>query len=119
VYESIKTLPNEVFEVVQLYHFDFWSRLRKIYIPASFPRIVEQSLLSWSIGLFYLVTSEIFSLGNSSNLCAGGTCQVTYGIGVWLLRNGPTASGGSLTNYLIGISVFIIFVIATRFLFFK
>jgi NitT/TauT family transport system permease protein len=119
VYESIKTLPNEVFEVVQLYHFDFWTRVKKIYIPASFPRIVEQSLLSWSIGLFYLVTSEIFSLGNSSAVCHGGTCSVTYGIGTWLVQNGPTTAGGSLTNYLIGILVFIIFVVATRFLFFK
>ena len=112
VYEAIKTLPNEIFEVAQLYNFDFWTRLRKLYIPACLPRIVEQSILSWAIGLFYLVTSEIFSIGTQNY-------RVTYGIGTWLVQNGPTAVGGSITNYLIGIAVFVIFVIATRMIFFK
>lgn len=112
VYEAIKTVPNEFFEVAQLYDFDFWTRLKKLYIPACLPRVVEQSILSWAIGLFYLVTSEIFSIGTQNY-------QVKYGIGAWLVQNGPTAVGGSITNYLIGIAVFIVFVIATRMLFFK
>lgn len=119
VYESIKTLPAEFFEVVELYHFDFWTRLKKLYIPASFPRLVEQSILSWSIGLFYLVTSEIFSIGNPVSGCPAGNCTVTYGIGAWLVEHAPGVGGGTLQTYLIGVGVFVIFVIGTRFLFFK
>ncbi len=108
VYESVKTIPKEFMEVAELYHFDGWSKLRRIYFPAAFPRIVEQSILSWSIGLFYLVTSEIFSIGNTNY-------QVKYGIGTALIS---LASQGSAA-YILGIAVFIVFVVATRFLFFK
>ncbi len=105
VYESVKTIPKEFVELADIYHFDFWSRLRRIYVPASAPRIIEQSILSWAIGLFYLVTSEIFSTGNANY-------HVAYGIGSAL----PGLSG---TSYLIAIGVFVCFVVATRFLFFK
>ncbi len=108
VYESIKTIPREFLEVSDLYDFDRFERLKKIYIPAAMPRIVEQSILSWSIGLFYLVTSEIFSVGASNE-------QVKYGIGVAFAS---LAYQGAIP-YLIGIAVFVVFVIATRFLFFR
>ena len=109
VYESVKTIPLEFIELSEIYHFDRWTRLKKIYLPACMPRIIEQSILSWSIGLFYLVTSEIFSVGTSGH-------QAAYGIGVafatYLAADGVAA-------YLIGIGVFIAFVVATRFLFFR
>jgi len=108
VYESIKTLPLEFIEISEIYRFDRWTRLKKIYFPACFPRIVEQSILSWSIGLFYLVTSEIFSTGNASY-------KVVYGIGVAFTAL-PALGVGA---YLLGILVFIAFVVATRFLFFR
>ncbi|MCL4365520.1 MAG: ABC transporter permease subunit [Candidatus Marsarchaeota archaeon] len=105
VYESVKTMPKEFIELADMYHFDFWSRLRRIYVPASMPRIVQQSILSWAIGLFYLVTSEIFSTGNVNY-------HVTYGIGSVL----PSLAG---TSYIMAIGVFVAFVVATRFLFFR
>jgi NitT/TauT family transport system permease protein len=71
-------------------------------------KVVEQSALSWSIGLFYLVTSEIFSTGNAAY-------TVKYGIGVALTN---LAFSGNFGYYLIGIGVFVCFVIATRFLLF-
>ncbi len=108
VYESIKTMPKEFLDISDLYHMNGFQKLRKIYIQASMPRIVEQSVLSWSIGLFYLVTSEIFSTGTSSY-------SVTYGIGVALTH---LATSGNFTAYLVGILIFIAFVVATRFLFF-
>lgn len=108
VYESVKTIPKEFLEVSDLYHFNRIERLRKIYIPAALPRIVEQSILSWSIGLFYLVTSEIFSVGVSQD-------QVKYGIGVAFAK---LAYQGA-APYLTGIVVFVCFVVATRFLFFR
>jgi len=109
VYEAIKVLPAEFLELADLYGLGFWSRLRKIFVPAAMPRVVEQSVLSWSIGLFYLVTSEIFSIGNSNY-------AVKYGIGVALAQ---LAFSGNYLHYFIGILVFIGFVIATRFLFFR
>ncbi len=109
VYEAIKALPNEFIELARLYDMGPVDQLRKIFIPAAMPRVVEQSVLSWSIGLFYLVTSEIFSTGSSNY-------SVTYGIGVALTR---LAASGNFFDYGIGIAIFIAFVIATRFLFFS
>jgi NitT/TauT family transport system permease protein len=108
VYESIKTLPTEFTEVASLYKMGGWQRLRKLYIPAAMPNVVQQSVLSWAIGLFYLVTSEIFSTGSSSY-------TVTHGIGVALTQ---LALSGNFTDYGIGLLVFVIFVVATRFLLF-
>ncbi|MDE1871032.1 MAG: ABC transporter permease subunit [Candidatus Micrarchaeota archaeon] len=109
VYESIKMLPEEFNEVGRIFNLSPSDRLTKILIPASMPRVVEQSMLSWSIGLFYLVTSEIFSTGNS-------VYSVKHGIGVALTN---LAISGSFTEYFIGIGVFIAFVIATRLLLFN
>ena len=108
VYESVIVLPSEVMEMAELYGLSTWQRFKKIFIPASMPRVVQQSILSWSIGLFYLVTSEIFSTGVSQY-------KVTYGIGVFF----GTIGSSNLAEYLLGIAVFIVFVIATRLLFFK
>lgn len=108
VYESIKTMPLEFFEVGRIFHLSSFDRLTKVLIPASMPRVVEQSILSWSIGLFYLVTSEIFSTGNA-------IYTVKHGIGVALTH---LALSGNYLEYLIGIIVFVCFVIATRLLLF-
>ena len=112
VYEAVKAMPAEFGELSRLYNLDRFERLTKIYIPASLPGLVEQSVLSWSIGLFYLVTSEIFSTGNANY-------SVKYGIGIALTNFAFSTAPGHFTYYLIGIGVFIAFVVATRFLFFR
>ncbi|MCL5106114.1 MAG: ABC transporter permease subunit [Candidatus Marsarchaeota archaeon] len=108
VYEAVKTLPNEFLELSKIYNLSKIQKINKIYIPAAMPRVMEQSVLSFSIGLFYLVTSEIFSTGNSSY-------SVKYGIGVELINFGYS---GNILYYLAGIAVLIIFVVLTRFIVF-
>ncbi|HUY70459.1 MAG TPA: ABC transporter permease subunit [Candidatus Baltobacteraceae bacterium] len=105
VYESVKALPEELVEVSKIYQMSKLERLKKIYLPASMPKAVEQSILSWSIGLFYLVTSEIFSSGSKNYV-------VHHGIGVALTA---FAAAGNYTSYAIGIVLFIAAVIITRF----
>ncbi len=108
-YEAVKALPNVVNELSRLYHMSLFERFIRIYIPASMPKVIDQSMLSWSIGLFYLVTSEIFSTGNKMY-------EVKYGIGVKLTA---LALAGNLAQYVLGIAVFIVFVILTRLLLFR
>ena len=109
VYEAIKTIPAEFFEMSEMYGLTSMEKLKTIYLPAAAPRIVQQSILSWSIGLFYLVTSEIFSTGTAQY-------SVKYGIGAALASAAITSN---ITYYLTGIAMFVVFVIATRMLFFK
>ncbi len=108
VYESVKSLPKNYIEMSSIYRMGRFSRIKNIYMPAAMERVVGQSILSWSIGLFYLVTSEIFSTGNQ-------IYTVKNGIGVELLKLGLT---GNALYYMLGITVFVLFVVATRFLFF-
>ncbi len=108
VYEAVKTLPNEFLELSKIYNLSQIQKISKIYIPASMPKVMEQSVLSFSIGLFYLVTSEIFSTGNSNY-------SVKYGIGVELIKFGYS---GNILYYLASIAVLIFFIIITRFMVF-
>jgi NitT/TauT family transport system permease protein len=71
------------------------------------PRIAYQSSLSWSVGLFYLVTSEIFSTGTSSY-------AATYGIGVEIAH---LVLMQDALSYAIAILFFIAAVLLTRWLF--
>ena len=112
VYEAVKTLPKEFDELSGLYDIGVWQRIKKIYIPASMPNMVQQAMLSWSIGLFYLVTSEIFSVGNKGY-------AVAHGIGAALACPALSGPNAGYLPTLIDIAVFVLFVIATRFLFFK
>ena len=90
VYEAVKTIPDEFFEIGRIFNLSPLERLKKILIPASMTKVIEQSALSWSIGLFYLVTSEIFSTGNAAY-------TVKYGIGVALTN---LAFSGNFWYYL-------------------
>lgn len=114
VYEAVNALPKEYIELADLYNLGIFRRFRKIFIPASMPRVVEQSILSWSIGLFYLVTSEIFFVGSNSN-----ALMVSRGIGIDFVRYANLSIPGNLIGYMVSVGIFIIFVIGTRLLFFK
>jgi NitT/TauT family transport system permease protein len=109
VYESIKELPHEFIELAALYGMGFWEKFRKIYFPASMLKVMGQSALSWAIGLFYLVTSEIFSTSNQ-------TYEVKHGIGAALAS---LAGSGNIKEYVLGLSIFVVFVVATRILLFS
>lgn len=103
VYEAVKSIPNEFVEMGKLYGLSLYKRLKDIYIPASLPRLSEQMNLSWAIGLFYLVTSEIFSTGVQN--------YQVKGIGVDLANLGFS---GNFPYYLLGIIIFVGFVIITK-----
>ncbi len=105
VYEAVKSIPDEVLELASLNHFTFMERVRRMYIPASIPRIAYQSMISFSIGLFYLATSEIFSTGSAN-------FAVKYGIGVEIANLAATMA--PVSQYALAIISFIIAVILTR-----
>jgi NitT/TauT family transport system permease protein len=107
VYEAVKSIPIDIINVAQLNHFTKWKMYKDIYIPASMPKIAYQSVISWSIGLFYLVTSEIFSTGSAN-------FAVTYGIGIAVAN---LVTSPNTFYYILTLILFIIAVIITRILF--
>lgn len=65
VYESTKVIGSDLMESARSMRLSFMDRVRYIYIPASIPRVMQNLQPSWSNGIFFLVGSEILSLGQS------------------------------------------------------
>jgi NitT/TauT family transport system permease protein len=75
VYESVKAIPQDYADLLNVSQASTWQRIKTLYIPASMSRIAYNTQISWSVGLFFLVASEIISSGSTS-------IPVGYGIGV-------------------------------------
>ena len=104
VYESVKSIPQDLLDLAKLNQFSTMQLYKDLYIPASMPRIAYQSVISWSIGLFYLVTSEIFATGSAN-------FSVSYGIGVAISN---LVLSSNTFGYVIAIVMFIVAVVLTR-----
>lgn len=63
VYESIRSIPPENEEAVASLGLPQSQKFLKLYLPASIPRVIYNSILSWSNGWFYLVACEIIAVG--------------------------------------------------------
>jgi NitT/TauT family transport system permease protein len=75
VYEAVKSIPQDYIDLSSMSESSSWQRIVSLYVPASLSRIASNTQTSWAVGLFYLVSSEILTLGQSVH-------QVKYGIGV-------------------------------------
>jgi len=63
VYESIKAIPEENEDAVSSFGLAPSQRFFRLYLPASVPRLIYNSILSWSNGWFFLVACEIIAVG--------------------------------------------------------
>lgn len=107
VYESVKNIPESIKEVAAISHLTSWQRIKSVYLPASIPRIAYQSMTSWSVGLFYLVTSEIFSTGSAH-------FAVRYGIGVEIAK---LVLSNTPVQYVTALAFLIAAILLTRYVF--
>jgi NitT/TauT family transport system permease protein len=107
VYEAVLSIPQEYLDLASMEKLGLWRRLTELYIPASWSKVAYNSVVSWSVGLFYLISSEIFSLGTTNY-------KVANGIGVDIAN---FSSQGLWSAYAIAIGIFIFAVILTRFFF--
>ena len=79
VYEAVKAIPQDYVDLSNMSNVSSFNRILTLYIPSSLSRIAYNSQTSWAVGLFYLVASEIFSLGGQNR-------QVDRGIGVTIIN---------------------------------
>lgn len=63
VYEAAKTIPQDNLDAIASLGVRGSQKFWKLYAPASVPRLVYNSILSWSNGWFFLVACEIFAVG--------------------------------------------------------
>jgi NitT/TauT family transport system permease protein len=110
VYEAVKAIPQDYADLLDIAHLSTWQRVRNLYIPASLSRIAYNTQVSWAVGLFFLVSSEIITLGNTS-------IPLNYGIGLAVTRIlGPPVD---YLGYAYLISALVVTVVVWRFVFLR
>ena len=107
VYEGVKAIPKAIMELASLERLGLFQKIRTLYIPATWPKVAYNSIVSWSAALFYLVGSEIFSLGNANY-------RVAHGIGVDIANYG---AAGMWDEYATALAVLLAMLLVTYFLF--
>jgi len=75
-YQSLKTVPNDLYEVSRQFKFSAFHRFVRLELPFAMPGLVWNIMMSMSGGWFFVVASEAITVGDTSvNL---------PGIGSWL-----------------------------------
>lgn len=108
VYEAIHTLPTEAREAMTAYGVSGWHRFYRLYLPASVPKVVYNSILSWSNGWYFLIACEIIAVGPVKT--------VLPGIGSFLTQS---AEEGRLDLTLTGLLMLIALIASKEFLFWR
>ncbi len=110
VYEAVRSIPQDYIDLSQISGSSSWERITSIYIPASLNRIAYNTQTSWAVGLFYLISSEIISLGNAN-------FKASYGIGVAISQYASSPS--TFNEYIYSIIGLVIAVIIWQFVFLR
>jgi NitT/TauT family transport system permease protein len=63
VYEATKTIPQDNLDAVTSFGVTGSQRFWRLYAPACVPRLIYNSILSWSNGWYFLVACEIIAVG--------------------------------------------------------
>ncbi len=65
-YQAYKTVPQPLVEVSENYNFGWLGKMKSLYIPFSYPRVSSDIFPSFADALFYIMISEVFSVGVTS-----------------------------------------------------
>jgi len=80
VYESLTTIPHDLESAATGFGLRGWLRFRRLLFPAMVPKLVYNSMLSWSNGWYFLVASEVFT--------AFGERHTRPGLGAYIAEAG-------------------------------
>lgn len=111
VYEGVKAIPQDYVDLLDMSKASAWQRTKSLYIPASLSRIAYNTQVSWAVGLFFLVSSEIITLGTR-------IVPIKYGIGIAAM-NFASSNPPDYVNYTLSIVALIVTVVVWRFVFLR
>ena len=66
VYEAVKTIPEDSKDAIESFGGRGWLKFRRLLLPASVPKLVYNSILSWVAGWYFLIACEIITVGPAS-----------------------------------------------------
>lgn len=64
VYSSLRSIPQEMLEVAEVYHLSRWQRFLQLELPHSTIGLIWNSMISVAGGWFFLMACERFVLGH-------------------------------------------------------
>ncbi len=62
-FQSVTTVPHELREASEIFRLNHWLRFRVVELPFSALGLIWNSMMSWAGGWFFLMASEIFTVG--------------------------------------------------------
>ncbi|MCP8313640.1 MAG: ABC transporter permease subunit [archaeon] len=71
VYEQVSSIPKDIEEASESFGVKGWAKIRRLYIPATIPKLVYNGIMSWAGGWYFLVAAEIISLGSKTYILSG------------------------------------------------
>ncbi len=66
VYEAVKTIPDDSRDALESFGARGWLKFKRLLLPASVPKLVYNSILSWVAGWYFLIACEIITVGAAS-----------------------------------------------------
>jgi len=91
VYESLTTIPDDLRTAARVSGVSGVVLWRRLLLPACVARLVYNSMLSWAGGWYFLIASEIISVGRRSWVLPGLGSYI--GESITLGRHGLAAAG--------------------------
>lgn len=65
-YQSLTTIPKELREAASIFRFNKWMRFRVLELPFAGIGLLWNSMMSWAGGWFFLMASEMFTVGQKN-----------------------------------------------------
>ncbi len=66
VYQAVSHIPTELIESAHAFKLTLWKKLKYLYVPSSYQKIVANIMPSFASGLFYITLAEVISLGTQN-----------------------------------------------------
>lgn len=106
VYESLTTIPEDLTTAVRSSGASGLVRWRRLLLPACVPRLTYNSMLSWAAGWYFLIASEVITVGPRSYTLPGLGSYIGTAIdrGAWGLAG---AGIGTLAGVIILLHIFV------------
>ena len=65
-HQSLMTIPRELSEAASVYRLGLWRRFTRLELPSGVIALLQNSMMSWAGGWFFLMASEQFTLGDKN-----------------------------------------------------
>lgn len=101
VYESLLTIPKDILAASKAFGLKRFLLFKNLILPATIPKLIYNSMISWAGGWYFLIASEIISLGSTTHKLPG--------IGSYLLE---TTARGDIPASLLGLGALMMIIIA-------